>query len=135
MIDENTHILNLIGIQNKNLEKENLRLKKELEAAKKIIFRMDRRREGFIRMVDHLRENWTPEDKNNEKEQGIKKDSKKFNDALIESIANVNKDEKFCKEREILINREIEKEATEEVRKEEELEQKLIADKWKRKNG
>lgn len=128
-----THLLNLVAQRHNTLEDENLQMREELAAAKRALFRMDKRREGLIRFIDHLRASWVPQDPSDEHARGIKEDPKKFNAALVEAIASVNRDSAYCTSRDATIEEAIAKEAGEAIKREKDLQQKLIADKWARK--
>ena len=53
--------------------------------------------------------------------------------SLVEAIAEVNRDSAYCASRDATLEQAIAKEAGEAVKREKDLQQKLIADKWARK--
>jgi hypothetical protein len=124
MSDEMIDSLGLVGIRHQTLEKENRRLKKEVAAARQLILRMDRKREGLLRMANKLRMDWAPQGSEDPEQKAMKEDPAEFNKALVKSIEGVIKDQAYCTRRE----REIEGFLAEEVGKETTQEDARMAD-------
>jgi hypothetical protein len=123
MSDEMIDSLGLVGIRQQALEKENRRLRKEAEAARRLILRMDRKREGLLRMANQLRMDWAPANPGDPDQKAMKDSPEAFNKALSQSIEKVIKDEAYCARRE----REIGGFLDEEVGKETALEDARMA--------
>lgn len=100
MSDEMIDAIGLVGQRQQALERENRRLQKEVKAAKTLLMRMDRKREGLLRMANQLRLNWVPLDVADPEQIALKKDDVHFQKALVKAISSVSGDEVFCTRRE-----------------------------------
>lgn len=119
MSDDITDSSILIAAKIQRLERENKKLKKEADVAKRILFRMDRRRESLLRMVTHLRTAWEPENKNDTTEVEFKNNHDKFNEAIKKSLSDVEKNVEFCKERDKALESQIQQEVNIAITEEE----------------
>lgn len=99
MAEETRHLLSVIGANQQTLKNENLRLKKELEISKKMLIRMDRSREGLVRMSNLLRANWKPENENDLEQKELKENPEKFKQAMLDSMTKVINDVPYCERR------------------------------------
>lgn len=116
--DEMTHSINLIQKRHQYLEEENEKLSKELEISKSIIKRMDRRREGLLRLAEHLQKAWTPSNPNETEEMEAKNNPEKFDEKIYNFVNDVKKDTAYWEQRDKLVEKTIQDETTAALEKE-----------------
>ena len=115
----------------KDLNKQNTKLIKEIEAARQVLFRVDAQREGLKLFARHLKKLWGPLDPVEAKaceDEQVK--IKRFEDKFFSIFKEVSQDPVFKQEYEKIRNSEISQLVTNmmahEVRMEQEHEEKVI---------
>ena len=113
----------VVAAKMNDLKKQNKKLLKELEAAKKVLFRIDTQREGLKLFARHLKKAWGPLDPVEAKECGDEQVKiKRFDEKFLSVLKEVAQDPVFKEEHEKRINSEINQHVTSMMSHEERME-------------